>query len=176
MRKFILLFISLCLFVSCKSIKDKVDFDYLGESNYENFYLVDTIKIVKPVLISSKKFGGKYIVSEQTLEKYDETIKFFSRSDVFIYGDDLYRILPLKRYKDFKYPKYEDCDKFEFGYLINNELSVYKLKTESDYFLLGLINSNYYYQKHNGFHNNITDYIETDYKRVYYKIVFPYCK
>lgn len=176
MKNLILIVFSLVFLVSCKSLKEKIDFDYSGEPNYDNFYLVDTIQIVKPVLISSKKFGGQYVISELTLEKYDNTKDFFSRSDVFIYGDDLYRVLPLKRYDDYNYPNYDNCDKFEFSHLINNDLSVYKLKIETKMFLLGLINANYYYQKHSGFHVNISNYKEFDYKRNYYKIVFPYCE
>lgn len=166
----------LFLVVSCKSSIGVVDFDYSGEPYYDNFYLVDTIKIEEPIVISSEKFGGRYIISRATLEKYDNKREFFSRPDVFVYGDDFHQVLPYKEHTRYAYPKYDECDKFVQDFEIIKGLYVYSFKQDSLTFLLGFINANYYYKTHSGFHVNIPDYREYDYKRNFYKIVFPYCK
>lgn len=151
MYRFSTMLILLFLVVSCKSSRGVVDFDYSGEPNYDSFYLVDTIKIDNPIVISSEKFGGRYVVSRATLEKYDNKREFFSRPDVFVYGDDFYRVLPLKNYNRYAYPKYDECDKFVQDFEIVKGLYVYSFKQDSLTFLLGFINANYYYKAHIGF-------------------------
>ena len=176
MRVFFIGFILSFMMISCKISKGVIDFDYIGESNYDSFYIVDTIQIVDPLLISSKNKNGQYIVSKMTLEKHSKEKDFLSRADVFIYGDDLYRLLPIEKYGQYKYSKYDECDKFKLSNFDHPKFDIYEFKIESVEFLLGLINANYYYQKSSGFHVNIPNYREFNYKRNFYKIVFPYCK
>ena len=157
--------------VSCS--RKTYDNEYKGENNYKNFYLVDTINIVDPVRIHSTKFGGQFILSKSILKKYNNKIDFFSRPDVFFLGTDLYRDLQTNEYEKYSYFNDGGC---EFVYLKSDfrDLEVYKLKSNSTLFILGLINANYFYLKHNSYGSFI--YPEKNIKKDYYKIVYPLCE
>lgn len=165
---YIIVFFSI---VSCS--RSTYDINYKGESNYSNFYLVDTIKIIDPVRIHSSKFGGQFIVSKSILREYNNKVDFFSRPDVFLLGSDLYRDLPQKDYQKYSYPDNGGCEFWE-SQLDVPGLEVYELRSSSISFLLGLINANYFYQKHNSYGSFA--YPEKNNKRSYYKIVYPLCK
>ena len=78
---YIIIFMSLYL-SSCS--KSYYDMEYKGESNFKNLYIVDTIKVLKPVRIHSPKFGGQFIVSKEVLNFYKKNVAFFNRPDVFL--------------------------------------------------------------------------------------------
>ncbi|MBA4276935.1 hypothetical protein [Flavobacterium sp.] len=171
MKSIIIYIIIFFLIISCS--RSTYDINYKGESNYSYFYLVDTIKIKDPVRIHSLKFGGQFIVSKSILKEYNNKIDFFSRPDVFLLGNDLYRDLPQKDYQKYAYPDNGGCE-FVKSQLEVQGLEVYELSSSSVSFLLGLINSNYFYQKHNSYGSFA--YPENKNKKSYYKIVYPLCK
>lgn len=101
-NKFVCIFILAVIISSCS--KNVYDINYLGEDNYSNFYVVDTIRIVDPVRIHSLKYGGQFIVSKKTLKEYNGKDEFFYRPDVFFIGNDFYRDLPTKDFKNISIP------------------------------------------------------------------------
>ncbi|MDM1045914.1 hypothetical protein HX004_14240 [Myroides sp. 1354] len=162
--------------ISCSISKNNIDYDYIGENNYNNFYLVDTIKILEPIRVYSKKFGGPFVFSKAILNEYKLTSDFFERPDVFIYADDLYYALPTKDYEVYRYPDYGNCKHLVRENWNSTDLEIYSFSEDSIVFLMGMINANYYYIKYRNSNNNHVKYKETDYKRVFYKIIFPYRK
>lgn len=163
----------LTLLILCSCSRNSWDRNYKGEPNYSNFYIVDTIKVIDPVRIHSPKFGGQFIVSRAILNQYNNKIGFFTRPDVFLLGDDLYRYLPQNEYKRHSYKDYGGCD-FKKSSLLVQGIEVYELKGKSISFLLGLINANFYHLKNNSY-NYFAYPIQND-KKSFYKIVFPLCK
>lgn len=170
--KFIYIIVGFAFIISSCS-KSTYDVNYKGEDNYLNFYIVDTIKIIDPVRIHSPKFGGQFIVSKTILKEYDNTIQFFVRPDVFLLGDDLYRDLSQKKYQKYVYPDNGGCELSKSGLQIEG-LEVFEFKSVPKYFILGLINSNYFYVKHNSYVS--FSFPEKNSKIAYYKIVYPLCK
>ncbi|MDR0230154.1 MAG: hypothetical protein LBI72_13995 [Flavobacteriaceae bacterium] len=179
MNKLFLLVLVLLGIASCRP-KDLRDYEYKGEPNYNSFYIVDTIKIENPIVVSISGGRGVYVLSEKTLKEYKSHEEFINRPDVFVYGgSDLYLLLPISEYGKYRFRKIESKEcigTIKSAYSPNEEISVYRFKNEIDTFLLSLINANYYYQKYNGFHTSYAWYKEINYKRVYYRIVFPYCE
>lgn len=163
----------LCLMFSCS--KHTYDSNYPGQDNFSNFYVVDTIKIIDPVRIHSSKFGGQFIISKKLLKDYDGKSSFFSRPDVFFLGSDFYRDLPQKDYKKYSYPDYGGCSLLQ-SLTPTIGLEVFEFKHEPKYFILCLINANYFYQKHMTFDMKPFAYHEKNNKIIYYKIVYPLCQ
>ena len=167
-----MLLLILTQFCSCS---DRLyDIGYNGEHEYESFYLVDTIKIKDPVRIHSLKFGGQFIVSKAIINEYSkEGRKFFQKPDVFILGNDLYRDLPKEKYGVFKYQDNGGCELVKSA-VVSDDLEIYEYKQNSISFLLGLINGNYYYVKHNSY--DAFAFHDKNKKFNFYKIVYPLCK
>lgn len=148
------------------------DSSYKGEPNYESFYVVDTIRITDPVRVHSPKFGGQFILAKSVLKEYNDKIEFFYRPDVFLLGEDLYRDLPPAYYNKYFYPNNGGC-KFVKSHLTMAGLEVFEIKNPPQDFLLGLINANYFYVKHNSYVS--FQFSDRGSKIAYYKIVYPLC-
>lgn len=161
------------IWFSCS--KNIYDNDYKGENNYESFYVVDTIKISDPVCITSSKYGGTFVVSKAILRDFNNDITFFSRPDVFLFGDQFYRDLPLKNFKKYKYPDFGGCD-FLQSRQKTEELIVSEFQNKPRYFILCLINANYFYRKHMAFDAKTFIYPDKNNKITFYKIVYPLCE
>ncbi|MGZ3776218.1 MAG: hypothetical protein ACXVJB_05265 [Mucilaginibacter sp.] len=165
--------------MSCHRRLHPADYDYKGEPNYEQFYVVDTITIENPVRIYSSRYGGTFIVSKATLKEYNGKKDFFYRPDVFIYGDEFYVDLPLKNFKRYKYPDDGRCT-FEKWQQKDSDLTFQVLSPTPKKFILGLISANHFYKKHIAFDGHQFVYPEKNYKLlynklIYYKIVYPMC-
>jgi hypothetical protein len=171
MKKAICLLL-LFMFVACVSHKIIYDIDYKGEPNYKSFYVVDTIKIDDPIVI---EFAGRFVCSKKILDTVKINKTFFQRPDVFILVDDLYYdLLPVDYYKYF-YPDYGNCD-IEFKTEISKtKIYLYEYKIPPAFFILGLINANYYNEKHRTIDGNWYRINTPDQKISYYKIVYPLC-
>ena len=88
--------------ISCSGIKnDNTTYD---EKRPGQFFIVDTIFISDPVRIYSSKFGGQFIISRDVLSNFKNNADFFERNVVFLLGEDLYRDLPLEKFKNYLYP------------------------------------------------------------------------
>lgn len=157
----------------CSCSKQLFDSNYKGENNYDSFYLVDTIKIPDPIKIHSIRLGGQFIISKETLKYYSDKPEFFNRPDVFIWGEDLYRDIPAKKNHAYHYPDYGGCDILKSSNTIAG-LDIYEFKRQPKFFLLGLINSNYYYLKHNSYGE--FSFKNENKKFTFYKIAYPFCE
>ena len=157
------------IFLSCSRIKiENTPYD---EKEFGHFFIVDTIFISDPVRIHSTKFGGQFIISRDVLNHFKNKADFFDRFDVFLLGDDLYRDLPLQKFKNYLYPDYGGCQYVESATTIS-DIEVYEFKEpKPSSFLLGLINAKYFNTKHNSYSSfkNFKD------MSAYYKIVYPIC-
>jgi len=149
------------------------DYDYKGESNFKNFYVVDTIKIEDPVRIYSHKFGGPFVISRKLLKEYKGKIEFFSRPDVFILDGDLHRYLSSEDSPRYSYPERSGGCDFIRSEVIIKDLEVSEFENKSVSFLLGLINANFYYRKSDSYSSFA--YGEKNEKKSYYKLLFPLC-
>jgi len=163
------IFIVLSLMVSCHRHLYLYDNGYKGESNYDGFYVVDTIRIADPVRIYSSKYGGTFIVSKAILNEYKGKKEFFYRPDVFIYGDGFYVDLPLKNFKRYKYPDDGGCT-FEKWQQKDSDLTFQELSPAPKKFILGLIGANHFYKKHIAFDGHQFVYHEKNYKLLYNKL------
>lgn len=162
-----------CALVSIYSCAPKIfDLNYKGAPNYESFYLVDTIRIQDPVRIHSANFGGQFILSRDVLKEYKQNREFFERPDVFLLGEDLYRDLSPKYYNQYFYNNNGGC-KYEKSTLKVGDLEIFEIKSTAGSFLLGLINANYFYIKHNS--DVSFQFCQKGGKIAYYKIVYPLC-
>jgi len=173
-KNFILLVSLTWLIVGChKRIRMYYDYNYKGESNYKNVYLVDTISINDPIIIRYN--GGRFIVPNQLLNKTVKiNDKFLKRPDVFILGDNFYRDFNSKdSIKFVSYPEEGGCGTEKITSDIEN-VEVFRYKSKSVKFLLELVNVNYYNKTHNGY--NTFEIENNDWKNSFYKVVFPLCK
>jgi len=174
-------FLLLLLFISsCSTHKEAIyDSRYEGEPNYKSFYVVDTIQIEDPVVVCHE---GRFVCSRKLLDTVKIDKNFFERPDVFLlsqYG--LYNDLDLADFDKYLDILGEEC-KTEVKTTLNTELETkyYKVylrefKTPPAFFILGLINANYY-NKNNMTIDGSSYLMDTkDQKTSYYKIVYPYC-
>lgn len=156
--------------ISCSGIKnDNTTYD---EKRPGQFFIVDTIFISDPVRIYSSKFGGQFIISRDVLSNFKNNADFFERNDVFLLGEDLYRDLPLEKFKNYLYPDYGGCQFVESTTTIPG-LEVYEFKEPKPFsFLLGMINAKYFNSKHNSY-SSFKSFKDMS---AYYKIVYPICE
>ena len=75
MRNLIFGFVVILL---CSCSRVLYDISYKGETNYKEFYIVDTILIESPVRVFSEKYGGMFVLSNEKLKSYDGKIDFFT--------------------------------------------------------------------------------------------------
>ena len=168
------LFIFSVLFFSACN-RNLVDSNFTGKSDYKTGYIVDSIRIEDPVRIESLKYGGMYITSKSTLSSFRNNRNFFLRPDVFIFGDDFYRDLPLNDYQKYKYPDYGNCILVKSDIKIKG-LAIYEFQNKPCFFILGLINAKYYNKKHNSFDIKSNIICNKNESLIYYKVVYPLCK
>lgn len=152
---------------------NKVDFYYQGESNYKNFYIVDTIKINNPILFYYQR--GRFVTCADTLFKQKKiTEKFLKRPDVFVFSWNLRSDFDLSQLKRYKYKDYGKCDvKKQISNYKGVEL--YRFTCDSVKFILGMINVNYFNSAHVSADGSYW-IKQTDQKILYYKIVYPLCE
>jgi len=169
--KILLILIFFVGLVSCN--KNLFEINYKGANNYKNFYLVDSIVIDNPIIISSYKVGGRFVISQSLISEFVNNKGFFQRSDVFLLGDNLYMDLVPIDYKKYSYPDDGNC-KIKKIQSNSKGVKMFKFENKPKYFILGLINVNYYNVKHNA--ENYYQIRERNQKINYYKIVYPLCK
>jgi|SRR5690606_2231175 len=149
-------------------------------NNYEKFagfYIVDTITINNPVVFYKTNQSGKFIGDLQTVQETKFNIKkAIQDSDIYIFGEDLYRFFDdEKRIGQYKYPDYGNC-KFEVETTEEKKGVVYKrFKVKPSKYILGLINTSFYDGKITVYGKKKSVFSKYD-KSLYYKIVFPICE
>ena len=183
MKKISIFFVLLFGLSSCVIPKRLYDLNYKGEPNHKNFYVVDTIQIEDPVVIY---FRGRFVCSRKILNspnlKFDK--KFFKRPDVFIFSNNLGYDLDniIEDYFKYPYPDYGNCSiEMKFQILKNdkndkNVIYLREFKNQPAYFILGLINANYYNMKHADIEGGWHPIYSKDPKISYYRIVYPLCE
>ena len=129
--------------------------------------------IENPVIISSVKYGGRFVISKTLLSKFENNQIFFNRPDVFLLGENLYFDLDYNDYGRFKYPDNGNCE-LKKSTLTIKDVEIYEYENVPKHFLLGLINVNFYNIKHNA--ENFYQIKERNQKISYYKIVYPLCE
>ena len=70
MRNLIFGFVVILL---CSCSRVLYDISYKGETNYKEFYIVDTILIESPVRVFSEKYGGMFVLSNENQYRDWET-------------------------------------------------------------------------------------------------------
>lgn len=163
--------LSIILFISCS--RNLFDPNYKGEANYKRFYVVDSIFIDDPIILSSHTVGGRFVMSKSLLKEFQNNSKFFLRADVFLLGEDLYMDLEPTDYNNYSYPDYGNC-KLRKSESEIKDVEVFEYTNNPTHFILGFINVNYYNVKHNS--ENYYQICEKNAKINYYKIVYPLCK
>lgn len=159
------------LAITCGCNIVRYDINYKGESNYKNYYIVDTISIKNPIRITSNKFCNRmFVTGDSVLKNFDNNIEFFHRPDVFLYEIDLYRIIEYNDILNSKI-KLPSCDVYrETGEFKNVEL--YKFNVEPR-FILCMMNLNYYNIKYNSCEKLWPRNINR--KSQFIKVVYPIC-
>lgn len=144
---------------------------------FADFYIIDTITINNPVIFYKTNQSGKFIGGLQA----DQEVKFnikkaIQDSDIYIFGEDLYRFLDdKKRLERYRYPDYGNC-KFETETTEEKKGVVYKrFKEKPRKYILGLINTCFYDEKITVYGKKKSVFSKYD-KSLYYKIVFPICE
>jgi hypothetical protein len=156
-------------------IKQRYDWDYIGENNYKKIYIVDTIVIDDPIIIRSVNYGGPFVMSQKLLSVLNDDIDFYFRPDVFILWPEPYWVIDFEDeiYKDFiNYPEFGGCS-FKRPKSHGESHQTYRFK-KTPVFILALINVNHYHRKLNSesYFNIPISYS----KYSYIKIVFPLCE
>lgn len=169
--KYILIFMCGFLLVSCN--QKIVDYDYTGEKNFYNFYIVDTISIMNPVKVHLK-FDNSWNIFYMDHSKikslkgksFNEVIQ---EPDIFLHHFNFYALINQDQVIENNIKYYDNCNSkciFE-----NEKMIVYQLQNTQ--FILGLVNINFYNKNISGGGIN---FIDSDLsKSGYYKIVFPKC-
>ena len=169
MRNLIFGFVVILL---CSCSRVLYDISYKGETNYKEFYIVDTILIESPVRVFSEKYGGMFVLSNEKLKSYDGKIDFFMEPDVFILGFDIYKDLDKGVSKTLIYPDNGGC-KLEKSPIEINGLEVYEYP-EGVRFVLALISTNRYHVKQN---SPVYFNMQIEYSKLFYlKLVYPLCQ
>ena len=84
MRNLIFGFVVILL---CSCSRVLYDISYKGETNYKEFYIVDTILIESPVRVFSEKYGGMFVLSNEKLKSYGCKLE---KSPIEINGLEVY--------------------------------------------------------------------------------------
>ena len=188
-----LIYLLILFLFSCSSHKATYDFYYEGQPNYKNFYVVDTIRIDDPVIVA---YDGRFVCSRKLLDTLKVDKNFFERPDVFLLGQvGLHYDLDPADFDKYSYPDYGNCKielkttlktRFKTKFkkkrinirleFYEQQVYLYEYETPPTFFILGLINANYYNNKHAAI-DGPSYLIETkDQKTSYYKIVYPLCQ
>jgi hypothetical protein len=166
------------ILVSCVSERG-IAFDdipaYQSTAGYKNLYVIDTIQIDTPVRFFTKN-GYEFIMSKKNFDAFNGTEKeLFERKDAFLVGE-LPMGLPPTTFN--RYFVGEDCYKLLelSSEKKKNIRSIYYFNERyPDYFLLMLVNGDYY---NHAFCAMDGPPIIKDKKKKfnYYKVVIPVCK
>jgi hypothetical protein len=171
-----LVFIFIALISCTKKYFHDFDYDYVGEKNYRNIYIVDTINIDDPITVFHETSGcNSFVLSRATLKYYDGKKDFFFRPDVFICSNDLMGDMAPQTKDFYRYHPNGLCQfTFDTKEKKYKGLSIREFEQKPKYFLLGLFNDNYYYKRYNC-SNGYFAYGNNNKKLVYIKILYPMC-
>ena len=164
------------LLVSC-AIEKGIAFSdiskYESNEGYKNLYVVDTIQIDTPVRFFTKS-GYQFIMSKKNFDLFNGSEKeLFENDNAFLVGE-LPMGLPPATFN--RYFVGDDCYKFsELSSEKKKDIrTIYYYKTNPDYFILLLVNGNYYNHAFCGIDG--PPIIKSRGKKFnYYKVVIPIC-
>jgi hypothetical protein len=176
MKKHILLVFFILLLSSCVSQKG-ISFndipEYESSDGYKNLYVVDTIQIDTPVRFFTKS-GYEFIMSKRHFTLFNGSEKeLFENDNAFLVGE-LPMGLPPARF--YRYFVGENCYKsLELSAEKKKDIrTIYYFKTNPDYFILLLVNGNYYNHAFCGI-DGAPPIKDNGKKFNYYKVIIPFC-
>jgi hypothetical protein len=163
------------LLLSCISEKGIAFSDipqYKNDDGRKNFYTVDSIHIDSPIIVITKE-GYEFTMSKRIFDTYNGRKNFFfSHPEVYL----------LKRHYPIGVPdetpdEIIGCYDYSKATLINKKgiKKTLSYKVEPDYFILALVNGDYYNYVYGGFHTPPILELK-NMKFSYYKVVIPVCK
>ena len=171
---------------SCRTrqTEEEAHFDYFFRyslhDDYKVRYVVDTIVVKSPLLISYD--GSSYVVPQSVWEPLRSvSYKFFKRTDIFLLSEDYTGDGDIKEYWDNEiYKKHEWKEKEIVGELIektqlgNKLVYVHKFRANEMKVLLALINIYMYNKRHANVFDAPRSHLDyKDPKLLYYKVVYP---
>ncbi len=161
-------FIVLLFFVlaACKS-QNKYRYAQVFVPEKEQFYIVDTIQIKDPTII---RFSGVDFIMEDSLVNRKNIMKSFDDTNYYVFGEgSIYYDLGIKIltvnneiFRICKEHLYDMIGKSKDYYLL-------KLYPKPNYFVLALINVEYYNRRH----SSLKCHLDTDLPNSYVRIVYP---
>ncbi|HRI02015.1 MAG TPA: hypothetical protein PK006_13270 [Saprospiraceae bacterium] len=138
----------------------------------KDFYIVDTINIIKPIKIFSIKYGGEFITTQENLQFYKGTKEYFFREGIYLISDQFYQCLSQDELHKYNYMINGGCSS-NITYIKYKDLEVYEYSTEKMSLVIGLISANFYWKVHSSYNYfNLGNYKD---KNAYYKLAFPVC-
>lgn len=164
------------LLMSCVSQKGTLFNDkpkYVSQFGYKNLYIVDTIQIETPVRFITKS-GYDFLMEEKNFEAFSgKEQDLFDRSDVFLLGN-LPMPMPVAFFN--KYSVGKDCyELLELSTQKKKDIQeVYFYRIKPSYFILMLVNGDYYNDAFLGI-DNAPPINKKWSKFNYYKVVMPIC-
>jgi hypothetical protein len=139
----------------------------------KNFYITsDTIVVNDPVIISSKKHDGMFLVSHKDIKQGVSIEKLILENKVYIFNNDLYRFFNRDDFN--KSIKYVDCSFIEI-YEYNKEFIIRKLNFNITKFIVGVIKIDYYNEQIITIDKGKSHFKVKD-QNYFYPIVFPICE
>lgn len=137
------------LFMACISEKGMytyLDPEYEYDDGHKNCYIVDTIYIDSPIIVATKE-GHDFTMSKSVFESYNGRKSFFyNNPNVYLFQTNV----PIKNPK-LKYPPLKTCyDYTLLDYITKDGVEVYTYKYKPDYFLLLLVNGDYFNRIYRG--------------------------
>ena len=148
----------------------------VDEPSKMDFYIVDTIHIVKPVVFYKANQNGKFISELKTIERNKFNLnQILEEEEVYIFSNSLFGFLSIKDFEKYNYPDFGNCE-FKDDYFKGSKGIAYrKFKKEPKSFILALINIDYYNHKTTSYGKKKSVFTKYS-KSLYYKIVFPLCE
>lgn len=173
MKYFLYMSIISLLGISCVSKKDfykRISYEY--KNAQKNLYIVDTIKISSPLIITTKS-NHRFICSEDIFKNYNGKESFFFKNQyVYIFQDGLPITMPSKVFRKYQ-TEFGGYKEILTDKKIREIASIYKFQGEAPiYFLLVLVQGDYYNSVYTGFHTPAGYYLGYD-TFSYYRVALP---
>ncbi len=196
--KFIIYCSIIISFISCSFYsreqyfysKEHFDDNFSGGENYSLIYIVDTIEIEDPIIVSHFQ---SYVCSKKLLDSVKINKAFFKRPDVFLLKSDwsFYQYMSKKDYHKYK-NMWNDCEtlcNYTKSTVLNERKKIHMQEfAEKVSFILALVNTNQYNKVEFGDVTNSYEKIywgmfyypyytrkKNDLKTSYFKVVLPIC-
>ncbi|MBX2966855.1 MAG: hypothetical protein KF845_11965 [Cyclobacteriaceae bacterium] len=136
-------------------------------------YLVDTIRIDSAYVFYKKNENVQFLTNNLSYKKNADqiTASIYNNADVFLMSYCFYchsNLAHINSLYDF-----ENCHKQIIDFE-NDKMIIYKFQNNQDYFIVALMNIDYYNKKHSTLHGAV--FVNADNsKSAYIRVAFPFC-